>query len=168
MELSFEEFDLVSVVDSVFVDVATLLNEKSLKLVFEKLTTETKLTADVDKVTQVILNLITNAIKFSNKNEKIVVSIKDTIIDDENSQSKSPAIQLSVLDKGVDIPADELRSVFNKFVQSSRTKTNAGGTGLGLAIAKEIIDRHKGKIWVESSMEKGTEFFFVLPRTQVN
>lgn len=168
MELSFEEFDLVSAVDSVFVNVATLLDEKGLKLTFEKLTTETMLTADLDKVTQVILNLVINAIKFSNKNEKIVVSIKDAVIDDEATQSKSPAIQLSVLDKGVDIPADELTSVFNKFVQSSRTKTNAGGTGLGLAIAKEIIDRHKGKIWVENSMEKGTEFSFILPRTQVD
>ncbi len=168
MELSFEEFDLVSAVDSIFVNVATLLNKKALKLIFEKLTTDTKLTADVDKVTQVIQNLITNAIKFSNKNEKIVVSIKDVVIEDVTSQSQSPAIQLSVLDRGIDIPADELTTVFNKFVQSSRTKTNAGGTGLGLAIAKEIIDRHKGKIWVESSVKKGTEFCFILPRKQVD
>ena len=166
VELSFENFDLVAAVESVFVNVATLLDKKNLQLDFKKLTTDTKLVADVDKITQVLLNLINNAIKFSNENEKIVVSIQDAILDDDVTQIKSPAIQLSVLDKGVDIPADELTSVFNKFVQSSRTKTNAGGTGLGLAIAKEIVDRHKGKIWVESSMEKGTEFSFILPRLQ--
>ena len=166
MTLSFEEFDLVVAVDSAFVNLAALLDDKGLELSIETHTTETKLTADVDKVTQVILNLITNAIKFSNNNEKITVSIKDAILEDEITQSKLPAIQLSVLDKGVDIPEDELTSVFNKFVQSSRTKTNAGGTGLGLAIAKDIIDMHKGKIWVESSVQNTTEFCFVLPRKQ--
>lgn len=166
IEFSFEEFDLISVVDFVFANVTTLLDDKNLKLTLEKYTTETRLTADADKLTQVILNLITNAIKFSNENEKIVVNIQDAVLVNEATQSKSPAIQLSVLDKGIDIPADELSYVFNKFVQSSRTKTNAGGTGLGLAIAKEIIDGHKGNIWVESTMDKGTKFSFILPRMQ--
>lgn len=165
--LSYEEFDLVSVVDAVFVNTATMLDDKGLELVFEKLTSETKVIADVERISQVIFNLIANAIKFSNENEKVIVRIKDDILEDEITRKQYPAIQMSVLDNGVDIPSDELTSVFNKFVQSSRTKTDAGGTGLGLAIAKEIIDSHKGKIWVKSSIEKGTEFSFILPRKQV-
>ena len=102
--------------------------------------------------------------KFSNNNEKITVSIDDAELKDDKSGAISPAIQLSVEDQGIDIPADELNTIFNKFVQSSRTKTNAGGTGLGLAIVKEIIEEHKGKIWVESSLDKGTKFCFILPR----
>ena len=165
MELHFEEFDLVTVVESVSINVATLLEDKNLKFDFKTLTRQTTLNADKDKITQVIFNLITNAVKFSNDNEKITVSIEDSEIKDAKTGAIYPSIQLSVEDNGVDIPASELTTVFNKFVQSSRTKTNAGGTGLGLAIVKEIIDKHKGQIWVESSMEKGTKFCFILPRS---
>lgn len=67
------------------------------------------------------------------------------------------------LDEGVGIPEDELESVFDKFIQSSKTKTNAGGTGLGLAISKEIIELHNGKIWAESKPGEGARFSFILP-----
>jgi signal transduction histidine kinase len=164
MELDVEEFDLALVAESVFNNVATLLNDKKLQFNFEKLTKKTKLKADKDKITQVIFNLITNAIKFSDENEKITVTINDSEIMDELTEAILPAIQLSVEDKGIDIPEEELTTIFNKFVQSSRTKNQAGGTGLGLAIVNEIILKHKGKIWVESSLEKGTKFSFILPR----
>ena len=164
MELNFEEFDLIAVVESVSVNVVTLFEDKKLIFDFKPLTTKTILNADKDKITQVIFNLITNAVKFSNCNEKITVCIDDVELKDDKTGVISPAIQLSVEDQGVDIPADELNTIFNKFVQSSRTKTNAGGTGLGLAIVKEIIDEHEGKIWVESSLDKGTKFSIILPR----
>ena len=164
MELDLEEFDLVPVVESVSDNVATALGNKGLEFNFEKLTKETILNADKDKVTQIIFNLLTNAVKFSNENEKITVTIKDSELKNETTGVVSSAILLSVHDNGIDIPADELSSVFNKFVQSSHTKTKAGGTGLGLAIVKDIIDEHQGKIWVESSLEKGTKFNCLLPR----
>ncbi len=164
MELHFEEFDLVAVVESVSDNVTTLLGNKNLQFYFEKLAKETKLKADKDKITQVMFNLLTNAIKFSNKNEKITVTIDDSELINEKTGAASPALLLSVMDNGIDIPDDELTAVFNKFIQSSHTKTKAGGTGLGLAIVKDIIDEHKGKVWVESSLEKGTKFSFLLPR----
>ncbi len=163
MKLYKEEFDLAPLVDSVMSSVVNLLEEKNLQFDFVKLTSKMKVNADLDKIKQVIVNLVNNAIKFSNKNERIVITINETALTDKATNKDTPAIQLSVLDKGVDIPADELTSVFNKFVQSSRTKTQAGGTGLGLAIAKEIIAKHDGNIWVESSLEQGTEFSFSLP-----
>ena len=163
-ELHLEDIDLVPVIESVSDNVTTALGNKNIQFYFEKLTKETNLTADKDKITQVIFNLLTNAIKFSNENEKITVSIKDSVLEDETTGAVSSAILLSVHDNGIDIPADELSSVFNKFVQSSLTKTKAGGTGLGLAIVKDIVDEHQGKIWVESSLEKGTKFNCLLPR----
>lgn len=166
MKLHYEKFELHTVVDSVLNNAATMLEEKNLRFDFEKLTNEMDLNADKDKITQVIFNIIANAIQYSDINEKIIISISDANLMDENTAESIPAILLSILDKGVDIPADELTTVFNKFVQSSRTKTAAGGTGLGLSIAKNIIDKHKGKIWVESSMEIGTKFSFILPRQQ--
>lgn len=164
MELNFEEFDLVSVVDLVSINIAALLEAKNLQVDFESLSKNTKLNADKEKITQVVLNLVTNAIKFSKDNEKIKINISDAEIKDDETEETIPAVMLSVEDYGVDIPGDELTSVFSKFVQSSRTKTNAGGTGLGLAIVKEIIDAHKGKVWAESSLHEGTKFCFILAR----
>jgi len=74
-----------------------------------------------------------------------------------------PAITLAVVDEGIGIPVDELDAVFDKFVQSSKTKSGAGGTGLGLAICKEIMDHHHGKIWAENNAKGGATFNFSLP-----
>lgn len=163
-ELKFEDFDLVPVINTVASDVLSLLNEKNLKFKFEKLTKKSIINADKDKIIQVVFNLVTNAIKFSSENENITVTISDSELKDEKTNTISPALFVSVKDQGIDIPAEELTAVFNKFVQSSRTNTKAGGTGLGLAIVKEIINAHKGKIWAESSIETGTKFCFILPR----
>ena len=152
------------VIDTVASDVLSLLNEKNLKFKFEKLTKEAIINADKDKIIQVVFNLVTNAIKFSSENENITVTISDSELENEKTNTISPALFVSVEDQGIDIPAEELTAVFNKFVQSSRTNTKAGGTGLGLAIVKEIINAHKGKIWAESSIETGTKFCFILPR----
>lgn len=164
VELHYEVFDLISCVKKVIDDIATLIKNKNLTLDVQVKHKNTQINADKEKVTQVAFNLISNAIKFSNENEKITVIVDDAKIKDELSGELIPAILLSVEDYGVEIPDDELMMVFNKFVQSSKTKTKAGGTGLGLAISKEIIDEHKGTIWVESSVKGGTKFSFILPR----
>jgi len=164
VELNYEVFDLTSSVENVTGDIAILLENKNLSLNLQVKCSNTQVNADKEKVTQVIFNLISNAIKFSHENEKITVIVDDAEINDELSDELIPAILLSVEDNGIDIPDDELTMVFNKFIQSSKTKTEAGGTGLGLAISKDIIDEHKGKIWVESSIEQGTKFSFILPR----
>ena len=72
----------------------------------------------------------------------------------------------SINDQGVGIPTAELETVFDKFVQSSKTKTGAGGTGLGLAICKNIIEAHKGRIWAKNNLQGGATFSFVLPCEQ--
>lgn len=168
MKLEVGRFDLNKVAESVFTDVAKLLNDKNLKFDVNIKAQQTFLQADRVKVTQVVLNLITNAIQYSDANENITVSIEDASLIDEATGKNTEALLFCVADKGVDIPADELTTVFNKFVQSSRTDTKSGGKGLGLAIAKNIIDQHKGKIWVESSLESGTKFSFILPLVATN
>ena len=165
MELNYEEFDIVQVVDTVAFSVAILLEHKQLTFELINIDNHTIVNADKDKITQTVSNLVSNAIKFSNDNEKITVTIENVELQDEETEGHLPSVQLSVHDRGIDIPENELDTVFNRFAQSSRTNTKAGGTGLGLAIAKQIIDKHKGKIWVESSLEKGTKFCFILPLT---
>lgn len=110
---------------------------------------------DQTRIMQVLRNLLTNAIKFSAPGKAIRIHLDD---------SKSH-IRCRIVNQGVGIPAAELKSVFDKFIQSSSTRTGAGGTGLGLAICKEIVEQHGGKIWAESDEGGVTCFTFELPRS---
>lgn len=105
----------------------------------------------------VLRNLLENAIKYSDMGSRIIISIKK--VGDEG-------ILVSVTDEGVGIPVDELEAVFEKFTQSSFTKTGAGGVGIGLSISREIVVRHGGKIWAENNPDKGTRVSFLLPVKQ--
>jgi len=107
--------------------------------------------ADGPRVAQVLSNLVSNAIKFSRKGCKIVVSAREQ----DNS------IVVCVSDDGPGIPRENLSKVFDRYWQAEETKH--GGIGLGLAIAKGIVEAHGGKIWVNSELGKGSSFFFTLP-----
>ena len=109
---------------------------------------------DTDKMTQVIDNILNNAIKYSPDGGKITVSMKTT--DDQ--------MILSIKDQGLGIPQQDLPKIFDRFYRVDRARSRAqGGTGLGLAIAKEIIKQHNGFIWAKSEYGKGSTFTIVLP-----
>ena len=109
---------------------------------------------DTDKMTQVIDNILNNAIKYSPDGGKITVTMKTT--DDQ--------MILSISDQGLGIPKQDLPKIFDRFYRVDRARSRAqGGTGLGLAIAKEIIKQHKGFIWAKSEYGKGSTFTIVLP-----
>lgn len=110
-------------------------------------------------ISQVLTNLLSNAIRYVE--DKIVV--KSAAI--KGADGALQFIETSVANDGPGIPSENLEKLFEKFVQLDRAnrKTAYKGTGLGLAICKEIIERHKGKIWAESSKERGVEFHFTLP-----
>ncbi len=111
---------------------------------------------DGRRIFQVLTNLVSNAIKFSPVESTITVALSDLTIDNY------PALSISVLDQGMGIPEDELETVFDKFIQSSKTKTSLGGTGLGLSISREIIQKHHGKL-IASNTGQGAAFEFILP-----
>ena len=84
----------------------------------------------------------------------------------EKNEENKEFLFICICDEGVGIPPDELTSIFDKFVQSSKTKTGAGGTGLGLSICHEIIAAHNGKIWANNNDNGGASFTFTLPLNQ--
>ena len=109
---------------------------------------------DTDKMTQVIDNILNNAIKYSPDGGKITVSMKTT----------EDQMILSIKDQGLGIPKQDLPKIFDRFYRVDRARSRAqGGTGLGLAIAKEIIKQHNGFIWAKSEYGKGSTFTIVLP-----
>jgi signal transduction histidine kinase len=118
--------------------------------------------ADIDvlRMQQVIRNLVSNAIKFSPAGGRVLLSVT---AQEADSEREGPALQFTVRDEGPGIPLDELELVFDKFEQSSRTKSGAGGTGLGLAIAREIVTAHGGRICVRNRQPVGAEFIVTIP-----
>jgi PAS domain S-box-containing protein len=117
---------------------------------------------DPIRIGQVITNLISNAIKFTSTGNSIELSTTEVTMCSVDKK-EIPSLLFSVRDFGKGIPVDELELIFDKFSQSSATKTNTGGTGLGLAISKEIIDAHLGKLWAENHPQGGAIFKFTIP-----
>jgi PAS domain S-box-containing protein len=114
--------------------------------------------ADRDKVIQVLMNLIGNALKFTPTRGKVTIAV---------AKNSAAWMQISVTDTGPGIPAEEVNKVFGRFYQIGQAGTpKTQGTGLGLAISKALVEMHGGKIWVESEAGKGSTFSFTLPAEQ--
>jgi len=135
-----------------------LANEKAIRIEVLSPGPSVKAWADRDKVTQVFMNLIGNALKFTPPQGRVTVAVR---------QNGDQWVQVSVSDTGPGIPLEEAAKIFHKFYQIAHgAKQKAKGTGLGLAISKALIEMHGGKIWVESELGKGSAFFFTLPAEQ--
>ena len=151
--LSVTDYSMKDVVATVVTATESLANEK--KLVLRAIVPENLPTGEGDerRITQVLLNLVGNAIKFTEVGEIEV-----------RASSEDAYFGLSVSDTGPGIPAEERDRIFEEFHQldTSTTRTK-GGTGLGLAISKKIIEMHGGRIWVESEVGHGSTFRFTLP-----
>ena len=114
---------------------------------------------DRDRLTQVLDNLLGNAIKFSPDGGTITVRVR--LVD--------AAVQVEVADEGIGIPANTVGKIFERFYQvDGSSRRRFGGMGLGLAIVKRIVEAHNGKVWVESEEGKGSTFFFTLPTLPPN
>lgn len=130
--------------------------------------------ADIDKINQVLDNLIGNAIRFARQRVTVRVQAMGSAVTgglpmgplEEFIARGGDGVLVSVIDDGNGIPGEKLGQLFSKFVQIDRPSGGAGykGTGLGLAICKEIVELHDGRIWAESEHGDGARFHFVLPR----
>jgi signal transduction histidine kinase len=113
--------------------------------------------ADRGKIKQVLLNLMTNAIKYNRENGRVVVKTYLSVRHDE------PFAEISVSDTGSGISREDQKSMFQKFFRVAETSATVQGTGLGLAISKYIVEAHGGAIWLESELGAGSTFLFTLP-----
>lgn len=156
VELNKKNVDLGLLIKNVAATFEVMAKEKGLEIkVNLPKAQELILYIDEDRVIQIFTNLINNALKFT---EMGSVSI--------SLEQKENEVEFRVSDTGIGISADNLPKVFSKFLQFGRTDAGGGekGTGLGLSIAKGLIELHRGRIWVESEVGKGTQFIFTLPR----
>ena len=149
-----EETEYISIVAQAVYNLKNLAFEKGLSIDIESSTSQLYLKADRDRMNQILINLISNAKKFTEQGG-IKVIVEDHV----------DHVVTRIVDTGMGIPKDELERVFDKFYQLRRVDSKKNkGTGLGLTITKSLVELHGGKIWVESEEGKGSEFCFRLPK----
>jgi PAS domain S-box-containing protein len=158
MNYVFQNLDLLAEIRSVINEMLPLAEKKGLKIQIIPPEISTNAFFDQGRIGQVIRNILSNGVKFSNPGTTISVAFAHQI-----GQHNRTLLLTTISNQGVGIPANELGAIFDKFAQSSKTKTGAGGTGLGLAICKQIIEDHRGKIWAGMGNDGSTRFHFTLP-----
>jgi CheY-like chemotaxis protein len=155
LELESIDFDLSEVIDKTIEILAMRANEKGLELACHLAPdVPCALVGDPTRLSQILINLIGNALKFTEKGSVIVRVTNDP------DKHVSGAIRFSVSDTGMGIPEDKLETIFERFTQAHvSTSRQYGGTGLGLAISKHLAERMNGRIWVESTVGQGSTFY---------
>lgn len=173
MDFKFERTNINTPVEFIKNTFENVAKEKNIDLILEKDENIALTYIDNQRIEQVMSNLVSNAIKFTNENGKIIIKTEN-ITQEQIDRSKllgieAPVfydnyIKISVIDSGIGIAQDDLKKVFDQFqqIENSLNRKN-GGTGLGLPIAKQLIESHKGFIWVESELNRGTTFSFAIP-----
>ena len=173
MDFHFKPVQLNMVIDYVKSALSGLAKEKSLEVSVEEFGILPEVTADAQRLEQVLTNLLSNAIKFTPEGKQI--RIKSELLNAEDlkyppcfedamKNLKGNYIVVSVEDEGIGIAENELLHAFDKFAQIENSLSRkVGGSGLGLPIAKQLIEAHKGAIWCESVLNKGSKFYFALP-----
>ncbi len=158
MTYDMRRCDVREVLRPAIQELSVLAGQRRISLILHCSMSDSHAWCDAVRVGQVVRNLLSNAIKFSPDGGSVVVRMEDA------GPRDLPELLLSVSDEGPGIPVAELESIFDKFVQSSKTKSGAGGTGLGLAICQQIVQDQGGYIWAENLPGIGARFSFVLPR----
>lgn len=158
MSLHNEEFAMQDVVDAVSVIYSEQARVKSISLMFDcEFDTEYNLIGDVLRIKQVLVNLVSNAIKYNNKGGYVKVHIV------QKSEGDKQSLYFEVEDNGFGVPPERLATMFEPFTRDYTDKTKSiSGTGLGLSISRQLVDLMGGEIKAESELDKGSKFFFTL------
>jgi len=154
MQMSFNVVSCKEIIDGAIQSVQSLAEKKQITIEVSGQFENIYVMADAEYIVQVLVNLLSNSLKFSPPNEKITVK----------TESNDKFVKLMVVDRGPGISAVDQEKIFDRFKQVSIDDDRIkGGTGLGLAISKAIVQQHKGDIGVQSELGSGSTFWFTLP-----
>ena len=156
------EIDLKALIKTVIPSFESLIREKGLSLSLNIDETLPPVYGDEGKIKQILINLLSNAVKFTHTGGIIITAHPS---DADRTHGVQPLfMEICLADTGIGIREDDLRKIFEKFMQIDFTLVRQyKGTGLGLSIAKGMVELHKGKIWATSKYGEGTTFCFTLP-----
>ena len=150
LELEPEDFDINILLKEIISDIQLTTQ---IQIIFNENNCKLPVHADKQRIGLVITNILTNAIKYSPDSKEIFV---DAFVSDHK-------ITVRIKDTGIGIPQEDLTNIFSRFYRVSGLGTKFSGSGIGLYISSEIINRHGGKIWAESEINKGSAFYFAIP-----
>ncbi|NFM46507.1 PAS domain-containing sensor histidine kinase [Clostridium botulinum] len=154
LKLNLVNYNIVNLIEEITLSVTSYAESKGINIIFDTNVEEKIIAVDTDKIERIILNLLSNSIKFTNPGGNIFVNVKDS----------GEYVYIHVKDTGVGIPSDKLESIFERFFQVDKTlKKNKEGTGIGLHLVKSFVEMHKGTVHIKSKLGQGTEFIIKLP-----
>ncbi|MCB2358052.1 sensor histidine kinase [Clostridium estertheticum] len=157
--LHMENGNIVYLIEDITMSIISIAESKGIDIIFDTNVEEKLMAFDGDKIERIILNLLSNALKFTDRGGKIYVTVLD----------KVDNVEISVRDTGVGIPDDKKEIIFGRFMQVDKTlKRNNEGTGIGLSLVKSFVKLHEGKIILKSEPNIGSEFIIILPVKQVD
>ena len=152
VNLNFTNLRVIDVIGAVVNSVANVAHQKEIKISL-KCPENLFLQADSDRLKQILINFLTNAVKYSGDGSEVRIT----------AEPEEGFIKFAVWDNGQGILGEDLKYIFDKFYRGDKSRQSDGGTGLGLNIAKGLVELHGGRIWAESEPGKGTSFFFTIP-----
>lgn len=154
MQMELKNYNIVSVVEDITLSTSEFVKLKNIDLIFDCDFEEMIIACDVDMVERIILNILSNAVKFTKNNGYIHVNVSK---DEEN-------IIISIKDNGIGIPKDKLCMIFERYKQVNKSFTREQeGSGIGLSLTKSLVEMHGGNIFVKSTLGEGSEFIIKLP-----
>ncbi|MGE5495417.1 MAG: ATP-binding protein [Burkholderiales bacterium] len=155
--LNAETFDLAALVRGIADNFAGEFSKKGIEVILDA--EEQYIEADRDKISQVFINLLSNALKYTGSSGRVEIKVSGT----------HDAAKVQIRDTGAGISPEDLPHIFERFYRTDKSRNrDTGGAGIGLTIAKSIVEAHKGSIAVESEPGKGSAFFVTLPKTNIS
>ncbi len=156
-----ENVNFIYYIEEIVDSVSSYINNIDRTIIFDTDEEEVYLTCDLEKIERILLNLISNAIKYTEPNGTISVTL--------NTDWNKNRVYVSVKDDGVGIPKDKYDTIFNRFKQVDDIFVRRSeGSGLGLPLAKTLVEFHGGELYVNKNVQKGSEFIFYIPITEVD
>ena len=153
IKIKKDKVNISDIICFVIFQFSNLAKSKNIKIEYEK--KNINLYCDKDKITQALVNILSNAIRYSNEGSTIF--IEEGLKDDK--------VIISIEDQGIGISEEDLKYVFERFYRADKSRTRAtGGTGIGLTIVKSIVSSHGGEVKLESKLGKGSKFTIILPK----
>jgi len=157
LELEYREIDLLKLLNQVAEEMSSVASNENLSLVLEMPSVLPSVWADEGRLEQVIMNILTNAFKFTPSGGTVTLRAKD----------KDASLMVEIQDTGPGIAEENWQKIFEAYYRVESSERRPAGLGLGLALCKTIIEAHKGKIWVESKVGKGSTFSFSIPLSKL-
>ena len=157
--MNFHNYDIVQLIKNIVLSVEDYVENKKRNLYFNSHLESEIIACDFFSLERIMLNLISNAVKFTDEDDDIIVELFK-----ENDE-----IVITVADTGVGIPKSQQEAIFKQFRQVDKSFTrNHEGSGIGLSLVKSLVDLHAGTIEVESTVDEGSEFIIKLPNRQLD